>query len=435
MITALAGAQWGDEGKGKIIDIMAAEADVVVRATGGNNAGHTVVNGGKTYKLHLVPSGILYKGTVCCIGPGCVVDPVSLLKEMAEVKANGTDLDGLRIDPRAHIVMPYHLVIDELSELAKGAGDIGTTKKGIGPCYMDKAERTGLRFYDLLRPEIFSRRLREMLDNKKKYIIGMFGEKAYEERADLLSYEKILADYTAAAEKLAEYEADTTVIAYNAHKAGKKVLFEGAQGTLLDLDMGTYPYVTSSHPVTGGFCVSGGIGPTLIDECIGIAKCYTTRVGKGPFPTELFDETGDFIREAGFEYGVTTGRARRCGWLDLVILRYAVRVNGLTGIALNKLDTLTGLPELKVCVGYDCDSKILTDFPADIRELEKCTPVYETLPGWTEDITKATSLSDLPAAAVGYLAFIQKEIGCKIILVGVGPDRTQSFRVDGVSAN
>ena len=434
MITALAGAQWGDEGKGKIIDIMAAQADVVVRATGGNNAGHTVVSDGKTYKLHLVPSGILYKGTVCCIGPGCVVDPLSLIREMDEVSANGTSLDGLRIDYRAHIVMPYHLVIDELSELAKGAGDIGTTKKGIGPCYMDKAERVGIRFYDLIHPDIFAEKLRDMLENKKKYIVGMFGQKAYDDRASLLDYDTVYAAYTAAAEKLVKYAADTTVIVYEANKAGKNVLFEGAQGTLLDLDMGTYPYVTSSHPVTGGFCVSGGIGPTLIDRCIGIAKCYTTRVGKGPFPTELFDETGAYIREAGAEYGVTTGRARRCGWLDLVILRYAVRVNGLTGIALNKLDTLTGLKEIKACVGYDDGTKKVRDFPADIRELEKCRPVYKTFPGWTEDITKATKLSDLPAAAVDYLAFIQKEIGCKIILVGVGPDRTQSFPVDGVEA-
>ena len=427
MITALAGAQWGDEGKGKIIDIMAAKADVVVRATGGNNAGHTVVSDGKTYKLHLVPSGILYDGTVCCIGPGCVVDPLSLLKEMAEVEANGTSVDGLRIDWRAHIVMPYHLVIDELSELAKGAGDIGTTRKGIGPCYMDKAERIGIRFYDLTHPEVFAEKLRAMLENKKKYIVGMFGKEAYDARADKLDYDKVLAAYSDAAAKLVRYGADTTVIAYNAHKEGKDVLFEGAQGTLLDLDMGTYPYVTSSHPVTGGFCVSGGIGPTLIDECIGIAKCYTTRVGKGPFPTELFDETGDYIREAGAEYGVTTGRPRRCGWLDLVILRYAVRINGLTGIALNKLDTLTGIKEIKVCTGYDMGGEIVTDFPADIRELEKCTPVYETLPGWTEDITKATKLDDLPAAAANYIKFIEKEIGCKVILVGVGPDRTQSF--------
>ena len=427
MITALAGAQWGDEGKGKIIDIMAAKADVVVRATGGNNAGHTVVSDGKTYKLHLVPSGILYDGTVCCIGPGCVVDPLSLLKEMAEVEANGTSVDGLRIDWRAHIVMPYHLVIDELSELAKGAGDIGTTRKGIGPCYMDKAERVGIRFYDLTHPEVFAEKLRAMLENKKKYIVGMFGKEAYDARADKLDYDKVLAAYSDAAAKLVRYGADTTVIAYNAHKEGKNVLFEGAQGTLLDLDMGTYPYVTSSHPVTGGFCVSGGIGPTLIDECIGIAKCYTTRVGKGPFPTELFDETGDYIREAGAEYGVTTGRPRRCGWLDLVILRYAVRVNGLTGIALNKLDTLTGLKELKVCVGYDKNGEVITDFPADIHELEKCTPVYETLPGWTEDITKATKLDDLPAAAANYIKFIEKEIGCKVILVGLGPDRTLSF--------
>lgn len=428
MITALVGAQWGDEGKGKVIDIMAEKADVVVRATGGNNAGHTVVSGGKTYKLHLVPSGILYDGTLCCIGPGCVVDPLALLKEMVEVKANGTSLDGLRIDYRAHIVMPYHLLIDELSEEAKGEGGIGTTKKGIGPCYMDKAERIGIRFYDILHPEVFAEKLRANLNAKNKYIGGMFGYgKTALRRKECLDFAKIFAEYTEAGKKLAAYAADTTVIVYDAHKAGKNVLFEGAQGTLLDIDMGTYPYVTSSHPVTGGFCVSAGVGPTLVDECIGIAKSYTTRVGKGPFPTELFDETGDYIREAGFEYGTTTGRPRRCGWLDLVILRYAVRVNGLTGIAINKLDTLTGLKELKVCTGYECDGEVITDFPADIHELDKCTPIYETLPGWTEDITKAKKPSDLPEAAMNYIRFIEKQIGCPVELIGVGPDRTQSF--------
>lgn len=428
MITALVGAQWGDEGKGKVIDIMAEKADVVVRATGGNNAGHTVVSGGKTYKLHLVPSGILYDGTLCCIGPGCVVDPLALLKEMVEVKANGTSLDGLRIDYRAHIVMPYHLLIDELSEEAKGEGGIGTTKKGIGPCYMDKAERIGIRFYDILHPEVFAEKLRANLNAKNKYIGGMFGYgKTALRRKECLDFAKIFAEYTEAGKKLAAYAADTTVIVYDAHKAGKNVLFEGAQGTLLDIDMGTYPYVTSSHPVTGGFCVSAGVGPTLVDECIGIAKSYTTRVGKGPFPTELFDETGDYIREAGFEYGTTTGRPRRCGWLDLVILRYAVRVNGLTGIAINKLDTLTGLKELKACTGYECDGEVITDFPADIHELDKCTPIYETLPGWTEDITKAKKPSDLPEAAMNYIRFIEKQIGCPVELIGVGPDRTQSF--------
>lgn len=427
MITALVGAQWGDEGKGKVIDIMAGKADVVMRATGGNNAGHTVVSEGKTYKLHLVPSGILYDGTVCCIGPGCVVDPLALLKEMADVAANGTKLDGLRIDYRAHIVMPYHLLIDELSEAAKGEGGIGTTKKGIGPCYMDKAERIGIRFYDILHPEVFAAKLRANLEAKDKYIGGMFGYKNTAVRRAELTFDNIFDRYVEAGKKLAQYAADTTVIAYEADKAGKFVLFEGAQGTLLDLDMGTYPYVTSSHPVTGGFCVSSGVGPTLIKECIGIAKSYTTRVGKGPFPTELFDGTGDFIREAGCEYGTTTGRPRRCGWLDLVILKYAVRVNGLTGIALNKLDTLTGLPELKVCVGYDCGGTVITDFPADIHELDKCKPVYETLKGWSEDITAATCLEDLPQAARDYLTYIEKHIDCKIKLVGVGPDRTQSF--------
>ena len=419
-VTALVGAQWGDEGKGKVIDILSEKADVVVRAQGGNNAGHTVVAGGVTYKLHLIPSGILYKGTVCVIGNGTVIDPKVVLEEMEELSSRGVDLSMLKIDARAHVIFPYHIEIDGLSEAARGSADIGTTKKGIGPCYMDKAERIGIRMCDLINPEVFKEKLSRNVKVKNDIITKIYGGKA-------LSYEQILKDYSSYAKKLAPYVCDTSVLVYEAIKAGKNVLMEGAQGALLDLDVGTYPFVTSSHPVTGGFCVGAGIGPTLINECLGIAKSYTTRVGKGPFPTELNDEIGDRIRNVGAEFGTTTGRPRRCGWLDAVILRFAVRVNGLTGIALNKLDTLTGIPKLKICVAYRKGGEVLRDFPSDISELADCEPIYEEFEGWTEDISSARSLSELPKAAVKYLEAIEKLVDCPIKIVGVGPDRLQSF--------
>lgn len=419
-VTALVGAQWGDEGKGKVIDILAEQSDLVVRAQGGNNAGHTVVAGGTTYKLRLIPSGILYKNTTCVIGNGVVIDPAVILSEIADLQSKGVDISHLKIDARAHVILPYHLVLDELSEKARGAGDIGTTKRGIGPCYMDKAERIGIRMCDLIQPAVFAEKLKHNVEVKNKIITQIYG-------GTPVSYDAVLADYNAYAKQLAPYVCDTSVLVYNAAKAGKNVLFEGAQGALLDLDVGTYPYVTSSHPVSGGFCVGAGVGPTLIKECLGIAKAYTTRVGKGPFPTELNDETGERIRTVGAEFGTVTGRPRRCGWLDAVILRFAVRVNGLTGIALNKLDTLTGLPVLKICVAYKKNGKKLLDFPADISDLEGCEPIYEEYPGWTEDIGGAKSLSDLPKAAVAYLRAVEKAIDCPVKMVGVGPDRTQNF--------
>lgn len=419
-VTALVGAQWGDEGKGKVIDILAEKSDMVVRAQGGNNAGHTVVAGGITYKLHLIPSGILYKGTECVIGNGTVVDPAVILSEMEELTKRGVDLSLLKIDARAHVILPYHIVLDELSERARGAGDIGTTKKGIGPCYMDKAERIGIRMCDLIDPVVFREKLERNVKAKNDVIVKLYG-------GEPIDFATVLADYNAYAQQLAPYVCDTSVLVYNAIKSGKNVLFEGAQGALLDLDVGTYPYVTSSHPVSGGFCVGAGIGPTLIKDCIGIAKAYTTRVGKGPFPTELNDEVGNRIRNVGAEFGTTTGRPRRCGWLDAVILRFAVRVNGLTGIALNKLDTLTGLKTVKICVAYRKDGKRIEDFPADIAALEGCEPIYEEYEGWTQDISKAKSVDDLPPAAVAYLRAVEKYIDCPIKMVGVGPDRKQNF--------
>ncbi|WP_251617519.1 adenylosuccinate synthase [Pumilibacter muris] len=421
-VTALVGAQWGDEGKGKIIDILAEKSDMVVRAQGGNNAGHTVVANGITYKLRLIPSGILYKNTVCVIGNGVVVDPAVILSEMADLTSKGIDVSRLKIDARAHVIFPYHIALDELGEKARGAGDIGTTKRGIGPCYMDKAERIGIRMCDLINPEVFKQKLERNVKFKNEIITKIYG-------GEPVSFEKILSDYNGYAAKLAPHVCDTSVLVYDAVKSGKNVLMEGAQGALLDLDVGTYPYVTSSHPISGGFCVGAGIGPTLIKDCIGIAKAYTTRVGKGPFPTELDDEIGERIRNVGAEFGTVTGRPRRCGWLDAVILRFAVRVNGLTGIALNKLDTLTGLEKLKVCVSYTKNGKTLKDFPSDISELEGCEPVYEEFDGWTEDISAAKSIKDLPKNAVAYLRAVEKFVDCKIKMVGVGPDRTQNFEI------
>ena len=420
---ALVGAQWGDEGKGKIIDILSEQADMVVRAQGGNNAGHTVVAGGVTYKLHLVPSGILYPNTDCVIGNGTVVDPKVLLEELDDLQAKGVDCSRLKIDARAHVILPYHIVLDGLSENARGNADIGTNKKGIGPCYMDKAERIGIRMCDLIEPRVFAEKLKNNVEIKNNIITKLYG-------GEPVDYREILDSYNSYAKRLKPYVTDTSVLIYQAIKQNKNVLFEGAQGALLDLDVGTYPYVTSSHPVTGGFCVGAGVGPTLIKDCLGIAKSYTTRVGKGPFPTELDDEIGRRIREVGAEYGTTTGRARRCGWLDAVILRFAVRVNGLTGIALNKLDTLSGLKKIKLCVAYEKNGAILKDFPSDIAELADCRPVYIELDGWDEDISQARSIADLPENARKYLAAIESEIDCKIKMVGVGPDRDQNFNVD-----
>ena len=415
---ALVGTQWGDEGKGKVIDILAAKADMVVRAQGGNNAGHTVVNGGITYKLRLVPSGILYKGCDCIIAGGVVIDPKALLTELSDIASKGVKTEKLHIDERAHIILPYHLSLYALSEKARGGKDIGTTGRGIGPCYTDKAERSGIRMYDFIRPEIFKAKLFDRVATKNKIITSVYGGQALDAQA-------IYDEYKTYADELKKYVCDTSVLIYEAITSGKSVLLEGAQGTLLDLGCGTYPYVTSSYPISGGFCIGAGIGPTAINECIGIAKAYTTRVGKGPFPTELDDEIGETIRKVGAEFGTVTGRPRRCGWLDCVILRFAVRVNGLTSIALNKLDTLSGLKELKVCVAYKTDKKLTEHFPADIDELAHCQPVYETLPGFTEDISGVRKFEDLPVNAKKYVEFIEKQIGCRISMIGVGPDRNQ----------
>lgn len=416
------GVQWGDEGKGKVIDILAQKAQVVVRAQGGNNAGHTVEQNGQSYKLHTVPSGILYKDTLCLVGNGVIVDPKDILAEIDGLEARGISCKNLLIDPRAHVIMPWHIAIDGLSEDARDeAHKIGTTRRGIGPCYMDKAERCGLRIFDLVHPEIFKEKARYVGAEKNKVITKLYD-------GEPLDVEAIIEEYLAYGERLASHVADVSVLVWDSYKAGKEILFEGAQGTLLDLDMGTYPFVTSSHPIAGGFAIGAGVGPTVIDEVIGVAKAYTTRVGAGPFPTELFDETGDFLRNKGHEFGTNTGRPRRCGWFDAVILRYAVRVNGLTKLAINKLDTLAGAGDLKVCVAYELpDGSRITEYPESLEILAGCKPVYETIKGFDEDISGCRSFDELPDACKHYIAQLEELCGCPVGMVGVGPARDQNL--------
>ena len=413
------GIQWGDEGKGKTIDILAEKSDLVVRSQGGNNAGHTVAVGEEVYKLHLIPSGILYNHTLNLIGAGTVIDPKSILKEIDGLAERGISCDSLRIDARAHVIMPWHLELDALSEEARGDANLGTTRRGIGPCYMDKSERSGLRMCDIIEPK----RLREKAivagALKNDIIVKLYGQKA-------LDIETIIVEYTEYGKRLAKYVDDVSVLTYNAYREGKQILFEGAQGTLLDLDMGTYPFVTSSHPIAAGVCIGTGIGPGLIDDVIGVAKAYTTRVGTGPFPTELFDDLGNELRKKGNEFGTTTGRPRRVGWFDSVVMRHSVRINGLTEICVNKLDTLSGLGDLNVCTAYKKpDGTILRDFPPSIEELADCAPIYETIPGFDEEVSGVKSYDELPRACKDYIEYLEKVCECRISMVGIGPARDQ----------
>jgi adenylosuccinate synthase len=419
------GAQWGDEGKGKITDFLAKDADLVVRYQGGNNAGHTVEVEDKKYKLHLIPSGIINDNTLCVIGDGVVVDPKALIDEINYLEEEGLKVtpEKLVVSDRAHLIMPYHKVLDGLSEKSRGKGDIGTTGKGIGPCYTDKHERSGLRMCDLMHPEIFKEKLKANIEVKNRIIKEVYG-------GEELSFEEIYKSYMEYAEKIKNFIKDTTVVVYDSIKANKKVLFEGAQGTLLDIDYGTYPYVTSSHPISGGVCVGAGVGPTMIKSAVGVCKAYTTRVGKGPFPTELFDEMGDYIRDKGFEYGTTTGRARRCGWLDLVILKYAVRISGLTSLAITKLDTLSGIDKIKVCIGYELNGKVIDYFPASLEDLANCKPIYVEFDGWDESVQNARSFDELQENAKKYLKFIEEYTGIRISIVSVGPNRAQTMVVN-----
>ncbi|PHV70386.1 adenylosuccinate synthase [Sporanaerobium hydrogeniformans] len=419
------GAQWGDEGKAKIIDILSEKADVVVRCQGGNNAGHTVAVDGDVYKFQLIPSGILYSGKKCVVGNGVVIDPEGILSEIDGLVAKHIDVSTLRISSRAHLVMPYHKALDKAKETiaAQDGKDIGTTMKGIGPCYMDKAERSGIRVCDLYHEEVFAQKVRENVKVKNAMLKYVYNQEIQ------FDAEEIITNYKKYAERLKQYVDDTTVTVYEAIKEGKEVLFEGAQGTLLDLDLGTYPYVTSSHPITGGACIGAGIGPTMIDECIGVMKGYITRVGKGPFPTELHDEIGDRIREEGHEFGTVTGRPRRCGWFDAVIGEFAVRTSGLTQIALNKIDVLKDLEKVKICVAYEFNGERIKYFPASLEDLELCKPVYEELEGWG-DISHIRTYQELPESVKKYLTRIEELCGCKITMVGVGPNRDQNIIIE-----
>ncbi|MCY6485306.1 adenylosuccinate synthase [Clostridium aestuarii] len=417
------GAQWGDEGKGKMTDYLAETADVVVRFQGGNNAGHTVEVGDKQYKLHLIPSGILYDDKLNIIGNGVVLDPKALFEEANYLKGLGVKFtpEKLLISDRAQLIMPYHRVLDGLKEKARGKADIGTTGKGIGPCYTDKAERSGIRVCDLMNKEVFEKKLRRNIEDKNA-IIELYG-------GETLDFDTIYKEYLDYAERMREHVTDISVRIYDDIKNNKKVLFEGAQGSLLDIDYGTYPYVTSSNTIAGGVCTGAGVGPTMITNAVGIAKAYTTRVGKGPFPTELNDETGDWIREKGHEYGVTTGRSRRCGWLDLVILKSTARISGLTSFAVTKIDTLAGLEKIKVCIGYKFEGKVIDYFPASLEDLAKCEPIYEEFDGWDESVAAATSYEELPENAKKYLKRIEEFTDTRVSSVGVGPKRSQTINI------
>jgi adenylosuccinate synthase len=416
------GAQWGDEGKGKVVDIYTEFADDVVRYQGGNNAGHTLVVGDEKVILHLIPSGVLHPGKRCIIGNGVVLDPEVFIREITNLKASGRIADdaSLLLSESLHIIMPYHKRIDIAREAKSGEKKIGTTGRGIGPAYEDKIGRRGIRLMDLVDREIFSRKLRENLEEKNFILEKLLGEKPF-------TFEEIYNEYTGFADILARYMADTTLTLHRDVKAGKRILFEGAQGTLLDVDHGTYPFVTSSSTCAGGACTGTGVSPRELHEIIGISKAYVTRVGSGPFPTELLDADGEKLRQAGHEFGSTTGRPRRCGWFDTLVLKYAVRVNGLTGVALTKLDVLDGFETIRICTGYEYDGKVLDELPANLAVFEKCRPVYEEMPGWQTGISGAKSFDDLPEKAQNYVKRLEELMGCPIVLVSVGPRRDETI--------
>lgn len=418
--TVVIGTQWGDEGKGKIVDFLAEEAEVVVRYQGGNNAGHTVIVGGNEFKLHLLPSGILYKGKTCVVGNGVVIDPAVMLKELKGMHDKGIDTSGLKVSNRAHVIMPYHRLLDELEEESRGEHKIGTTKRGIGPCYGDKNARNGIRIVDLMDADEFSAKLERNLEAKNHLLKQVYGVEGFD-------FEQVKAEYLGYADQLRQYVTDTSVVLNDAIEGGAKVLFEGAQATLLDLDHGTYPYVTSSHPIAGGACIGAGVGPKRISNVIGVVKAYSTRVGEGPFPTELTDATGDLIRERGQEYGTTTGRPRRCGWLDAAVVRYAGIVSGIDYMAITRLDILDGLKTLKICTGYKVNGQVIKEFPASLKVLAQVEPIYEELPGWEETISGMRSYYELPANCRRYIERLSEVTGIAIGIVSVGPRRDQTM--------
>ncbi|MGE9212374.1 MULTISPECIES: adenylosuccinate synthase [Exiguobacterium] len=413
------GTQWGDEGKGKITDFLSKQAEVVARYQGGDNAGHTIVFNDTKYKLHLIPSGIFYSDKTCVIGNGMVVNPKSLVTELAYLHERGVSTDNLRISNRAHVILPYHQLQDKLEEDAKGDAKVGTTLKGIGPCYMDKAARIGIRIADLLDKEVFAEKLKTVLAIKNRMFVKMY-------EVDAIEFDDIFEEYYAYGQQFAKYVCDTSVVLNNALDEEQKVLFEGAQGVLLDIDHGTYPFVTSSNAASGGVSSGAGIGPSKIHHVVGVCKAYTSRVGDGPFPTQLDDEIGHTIREVGKEYGTTTGRPRRVGWFDSVVVRHSRRVSGITDLCLNSIDVLTGLETLKICTAYEFEGKLLDEYPPNFRVLEQCKPVFEELPGWTEDITGVRKFEDLPVNAQNYVKRIEALTGIELLTFSVGPAREQT---------
>ncbi|NQT22421.1 MAG: adenylosuccinate synthase [Candidatus Omnitrophica bacterium] len=418
------GAQWGDEGKGKVIDLLTPSYNYVVRYQGGNNAGHTVVSGNEKFVLHLVPSGVLHKNKICIIGPGVVVDPKALIEEIEMLKSKGIDVEGrLFISEQAHVIFPYHRTIDELKETKKGKAKIGTTKKGIGPCYADKVARSGIRMVDLLNDEVFTKRLKENLSEKNAILKTLYDFKGF-------FFDEIHSLYIGYRDRIKKYIVDTTVMLDEAVRKKKSIVFEGAQGTHLDVDCGTYPFVTSSNSTAGGACAGSGVGPTKIDKVVGVVKAYTTRVGEGPFPTEFPGDLMNEIRSRGGEYGATTGRPRRCGWFDACLVRRSIIVNGMKEIAVTKLDVLDKLPSIKICTAYKYKDKIYENFPSDIEVLTNCEPIYKEYKGWQKDTTTITSYIKLPSNAKAYLREIEKLLRTKIGLISVGQDRKQAFVIE-----
>jgi len=421
----ISGAQWGDEGKGKIVDYLAAQADTVVRFQGGSNAGHTVTVNGAEYKLRLLPSGILYKGTTCVIGNGVVVDPQCLIEELDNMQKRGVDTSGIRISNRAHVVMPWHKLIDELGENLRGENKIGTTKRGIGPCYMDKADRIGIRVCDLIDREEFAAKVKSVLAVKNLLL-----QKFYDHAP--LDAEEIIREYEGYAEKLRPFVCDTISLLNEQISAGKKILFEGAQATMLDIDYGTYPYVTSSHPISGGVGIGAGVAPKKIDTVVGVVKAYCTRVGEGPFPTEQLNDIGDKLREAGHEFGTVTGRPRRTGWLDACVVKYAGQLSGTDYMAVTRLDILDDFDEIKMCTAYKIDGEVLNEIPASLKILAQVEPVYETFAGWKCDISKIRRYEDLPLNARKYLERMAEVTGIALGIVSVGPNREQTIVLENI---
>ena len=419
-VSVIVGSQWGDEGKGKITDILAERVNLVVRYQGGNNAGHTVVVGDQTFKLHLIPSGVLYDTCICVIANGVVVDPEVFFQEIETLKKQGIKVtpDKLKVSSIAHVILPFHKQLDNAQEAKRHEEKIGTTGKGIGPTYTDKVARSGIRVMDLFNK-----------DNLHKKLTKRHWEEVFSSSVDNRSIDEVVEKYYAFGQQLKPFVIDSSLFINQAIDAGKNIILEGAQGTMLDVDHGTYPFVTSSNPISGGACIGAGVGPNKIDHVLGVTKAYVTRVGEGPFPKELTDNTGEYLRERGGEFGTTTGRPRRCGWLDLVALRYAIRVNGLTSICLTKLDVLDGLSSIKVCTHYETSSGKVTEFPLDLEEFVQAKPVYIECPGWDKDISQMTSFDELPQKAQEYVSFISKQVGVQIKMVSVGTQRKQTIHL------